>query len=65
MTFLAWDGTVLLTGHGRPVRLSPESVDQLLSIFDAEGAAEQFNDLYQAHINAGGIPRVSSERSAA
>lgn len=46
--FQAWDGVVLWTGCGRPVRLSPESVEGLLAIFQHEGATEPFNALWTA-----------------
>lgn len=65
MTFQFINGAVCITGQGRPVRLSTESVEDLLTIFDREGAASAYNALHDAHINAGGIPRVSSQRTAA
>lgn len=49
----------------REVRLSEAAVDQLLDIFEAEGAAEIFNDLYTAAQQAYGtnfIPRTSCLR---
>lgn len=45
-----------------PVRLSPESCEGLLDIFDREGAAAPFNELYDAHLAVGGCPRVTSIR---
>ena len=48
MSFKPYDGVVLWTGCGRPVRLSPESVEGLLAIFQHEGATEPFNALWQA-----------------
>ena len=48
MAFAPYDGVVLWTGEGRPVRLSPESVEGLLAIFRREGATAPFNALWQA-----------------
>lgn len=47
------------------VRLSPESCEDLLDVFEREGAAGAFNSLYAAHMAAGGIPRCSSLGRAA
>lgn len=46
-------------------RLSPESCETLLDIFDREGAVRPFLELYDAHLKAGGIARITSLRSAA
>lgn len=47
----------------RRVRLSPTSVEGLLTIFEAEGAAALHAELYALHVELGGIPRCSSFRS--
>lgn len=47
------------------IRLSPESCEAVLDVFDREGAVRAFNELMDAHMAAGGIARVTSLRSAA
>ena len=49
MTFAPIDGAVCIVQPGqRPVRLLPSSVQQLLDIFDREGAHELYNGLFNA-----------------
>ena len=61
--FLAIGSDVVWVTPGGPLSLSPESVEDLLTVFDREGCAKAFNDLHQANIAAGGIPRCSSMRA--
>lgn len=58
MKFAAEHGAVVwLTGRGT-IRLSPASVDQLLDIFEREGAVELFNDLWQARADGAVAPLI-------
>lgn len=61
-TFIIEDGFVIWLAPRR-VRLSPTSVEGLLTIFHDEGAAALFNELHELHVELGGIPRCSSFRS--
>lgn len=60
MAFRVIDGAV----YWASVRLSQASVEDLLDLFEREGdqpeARAAFNELYEAHVKTGGIPRVSS-----
>ncbi len=47
------------------VALSPQSIEDLFGIFIREGCAAAFNELHEAHMKAGGIPRMSNLRSVA
>ena len=52
MTFAPIDGAVCILQPGqRPVRLRPESVDQLLDIFEREHALELYTALIYARMD--------------
>lgn len=58
-------GLVVMDTTSGPVRLSPQSVEDLLNIFQRENEHAAFNALHDAHKRAGGIPMVSSFRRVA
>lgn len=53
-------GLVVMDTSSGPVRLQPEQCEGLLDIFDRAEAVTPFNDLWDAHVANGGLPRVSS-----
>lgn len=58
MKFAAEHGAVVwLTGRGT-IRLSEASADQLLDLFEREGAIELFNELWQARVNVAVAPLI-------
>lgn len=62
--FIAQQGAVWMLG-GKPWRMSETAVDSMLDLFEGEGEAQRFNDLYSAAQAAYGsdfIPRTTSLR---
>jgi hypothetical protein len=64
MTFQAINGEVYWLAP-TPVRLGVYEVETLLALFDRERAVRPYLDLHEAHVKAGGVERVSSNRREA
>lgn len=54
---------VMVTDRG-PVRLQDASVEQLLDVFQREGAQAQFNELFQARADATAALLMPREKAA-
>lgn len=50
--------------YWQTVRLTDEACEKLLDLFEGLGEARVFNELYDQHLKAGGIPRVTNRRAA-
>lgn len=56
----SFDGeAVTWAGRGRDIRLQDRECEMLLNVFERERDVELFNQLYDAHLLAGGIERCS------
>lgn len=60
--FIVSEGAVWMVGKHKPARLSEPLVERLLDVFDEADAPEQFNELFDAYVRTGGVPRCSSFR---
>lgn len=63
--FIPAGSEVLMITEAGPVRLTNDQCERLLDIFDEAEAVRPFNELYAAHVAAGGLERVTSLRGAA
>lgn len=58
-SFICSEGDVWWLGP-KPVRLSHESISDLLDVFHREGCCAAYNELHEAELRAGGISRTTS-----